>query len=92
MVILWFCHLHWANDLCLTVLFCPIKDSYWLCEKLFKEYSSCFYIKAFLLTAELVSDCKKCCTEDSDDSMSKVLMHIFFGRCDVYDIIVVLHI
>ncbi|KAK9932287.1 hypothetical protein M0R45_019530 [Rubus argutus] len=30
------------------------------------------YVKDQVLIAELVSDCKKCCTEDSNDSMTKI--------------------
>ncbi|XP_052291986.1 uncharacterized protein LOC127900792 [Citrus sinensis] len=38
--------------------------------------SYCYkYAKVQLLVAELVSDCLKCCTEDSDDSMGKVITY-----------------
>lgn len=35
--------------------------------------SDCNSFADFVKDQELVSDCKKCCTEDSDDSMSKVI-------------------
>ncbi|KAJ8615844.1 hypothetical protein MRB53_035216 [Persea americana] len=34
--------------------------------------SDCNTFAEFVKNDELVSDCRKCCTEDSDDSMSKV--------------------
>ncbi|KAL1808047.1 uncharacterized protein LOC108193923 [Daucus carota subsp. sativus] len=35
--------------------------------------SDCNSFADFVKDQELVSDCKKCCTEDSDDSMSKII-------------------
>ncbi|KAG9447046.1 hypothetical protein H6P81_013174 [Aristolochia fimbriata] len=34
--------------------------------------SDCNTFAEFVKNEELVSDCRKCCTEDSDDSMSKI--------------------
>lgn len=35
-----------------------------------------YYIRHFQFTAELVSDCLKCCAEDSDDATSKVCVFV----------------
>lgn len=40
----------------------------------FAELMINFYISMCLSVSALVSECRKCCTEDSDDSMSKVCL------------------
>ncbi|KAK9141266.1 hypothetical protein Scep_010947 [Stephania cephalantha] len=72
--------LRFALNLLLLLLFLPSISAEKLnvkeCEKLgFSGLALCSDCNAFadyVKDEELVSDCRKCCTEDSDDSMSKI--------------------